>query len=204
MGLIITANILLASMLLIVWFLINFYRDPCRRIPEGNNIVSPADGRVIGIIDTKEDEVKINKGMFGKIKILTKDISKECYVVSIFMSPFDVHVNRSPIDGVVKSVKHSEGKFFGAYNLEKSLENEKNEIIIQNKRIKVKVIQIAGFLARKIKCNVKKNQKINKGDKIGMIVFGSQATLVLPKTVNLIVNINDKVKAGESIIGVLK
>ena len=192
-------NIFIAIAFLIIIFLINFYRDPKRVIPKGNNIVAPADGRVISILKTKKN-VKIGKGLLGKIEVLTKDIADECYAISIFMSPFDVHINRSPIKGIVKSIKHTKGKFFRAYNLEKSLLNEKNEIIIQNKNIKVKVIQIAGFLARRIKCYVKKNQKVNKGDKIGMIALSSQTTIVIPAGVDLKVKVNDKVKAGESII----
>ncbi|MBI2541653.1 phosphatidylserine decarboxylase [Candidatus Woesearchaeota archaeon] len=197
-------NILIGVILAVILFLINFYRDPKRIIPEGNSIVSPADGKIINIINTSESSIKISKGLFGKIKTLTGDISANCYVISIFMSPLDVHINRSPIEGTVKSIKHTKGKFFEAYNLEKSLQNEKNEIIIENRKLKVKVIQIAGFLARRIRCYVNKNQKVNKGAKIGMICLGSQATLVLPSGVDLTVSLNEKVKAGSSIIAVLK
>lgn len=193
-----------AIVLLLAMFLINFYRDPERKIPKGSNIVAPADGKVISIIDTSKKSIRIRKGLFGKIRALTKDVSGKCYVVSIFMSPLDVHINRAPIEGTVKSIKHTKGKFFKAYDLEKSLENEKNEIIIQNKAMKVKVIQIAGFLARRIKCYVRKNQKLNKGQKIGMIALSSQATIVIPRGVVLKVNVNDKVKAGSTIIASLK
>ena len=190
--------------LLVVIFLLNFYRDPERKIPKGSSIVAPADGKVISIINTSKNEIEIKKGVFGKIKTLTKDIANQCYVISIFMSPLDVHINRAPIEGIVKSIKHTKGKFFGAYNMEKSLENEKNEIIIQNKNTKVKVIQIAGFLARRIKCCVKTNQKVNKGQKIGMIALGSQTTLIIPAGVDLKVRLNQHVKAGETIISILK
>ena len=189
---------------LLVLFLINFYRDPKRTIPKGSNIVAPADGRIISIINTSKNSIKIKKGLFGKVKTLTTDIAENCYVISIFMSPFDVHINRAPIEGIIKSVKYTKGKFFEAYNLEKSLENEKNEIIIENKKLKVKVIQIAGFLARRIKCYVKKNQKVNKGEKIGMIALSSQTTIIIPAGVDLKVKVNDKVKAGETIIADLK
>ncbi|MDP3765796.1 MAG: phosphatidylserine decarboxylase [Nanoarchaeota archaeon] len=221
MGWIITA--IIAMILLLAFFLLNFYRDPPRKIPKGNNIVAPADGKIISIINTSKNsrmrklgfrsliypklahnQLKIKKHIFGKIKTLTGDIAAECCIISIFMSPLDVHINRAPIDGTIKSIKHSKGKFFKAYDLEKSLENEKNEIVIENKKIKVKVIQIAGFLARRIKCYVKKNQKVNKGDKIGMIALSSQTTLILPKGVDLKVKVNDKVKAGETIIAILK
>src|SRR3990167_8438606 len=192
MGWVILAFSIVISALIL--FLFYFYRDPKRLIPGGNNIVAPADGKIISIIDTSKNEVKIKKGLLGKIKTLTNDVAGECYVISIFMSPFDVHINRAPIAGTVKSIKHTKGSFFKAYDLEKSLGNEKNEIIIQNRNIKVKVIQIAGFLARRIKCYVKKNEKVNKGDKIGMIALSSQTTIIIPAGVDLKVKVNDKVK----------
>ena len=197
-------RIIFVVILLLILFLLNFYRDPKRKIPKGNNIVAPADGKIISIIDTSKNVITIKKGTIGKIKTLSKDIAKEFYIISIFMSPLDVHINRAPIEGIVKSIKYKKGKFFKAYDLEKSFENEKNEIIIRNKNIKVKIIQIAGFLARRIKCYVKKNQKVNKGQKIGMIALSSQTTLVIPKGVDLKVKINEHVKAGETIIATLK
>ena len=192
--------------LLIVVFLLNFYRDPKRKISKGNNIVSPADGKIINILKIKDSKTMINKGFLGKIEALTKDIAKECYVISIFMSPLDVHVNRAPIDGKVESIKHEKGKFFAAFNLKRSLMNEKNEIIIKNKEIdRVKVIQIAGFLARRIICTVSKDEKVNKGQRIGKIVLGSQVTLILPsKKVNLKIKKKQKVTAGETIIAGLR
>ena len=188
--------------LIIVLFLINFYRDPRRDIPAGNNIVSPADGKIIQILRIKESKVKIKKGFLGKIETLTKGIAKECYVISIFMSPLNVHINRAPIDGKIVSIKHEKGKFFAAYDLKKSLMNEKNEIIIKNEKIgKVKVIQIAGFLARRIICSVKKNEKVNKGYRIGKIVLGSQVTLILSsKKVSIRVKKGQMVKAGSTMI----
>ena len=185
---------------LIISFLLNFYKDPKRKIPKGNNLVSPADGRIISIIDTSKENLTVNKGLIGKIKTTSKDVSDKCYAISIFMSPIDAHINRAPIAGTIKSVKHTKGKFFKAYDLEKSFENEKNEIIIENKNLKVKVIQIAGFLARRIICNAKINQKVIKGQKIGMIALGSQTTIIMPKKMKLTINVNDKVKAGESVL----
>ena len=105
MGWIIT--VVIAMILLIALFLLNFYRDPQRKIPKGNNIVAPADGKVISLIDTSKDIIKIKKGLFGKIKTLTKDVAKQCYIISIFMSPLDVHINRAPIEGTIKSIKLS-------------------------------------------------------------------------------------------------
>ena len=190
---------------LIILFLMNFYRDPERMIPHGPKlIVAPADGKVISIIDTEKDKIRISKGLFGKINTMTKDIAKNCYVISIFMSPLDVHINRCPISGTVKSVKHTDGKFFKAYDLEKSFENEKNEIVIENDQIKVKFIQIAGFLARRIICKLAKNQKVKIGDRMGMIALGSQTTIILPKSVYLNVHKGKKVVGGHTIIAHLK
>ncbi len=199
-------TILILLVLLIISFLLNFYKDPVRIVPEGNDVVASADGRIISIIDTSIDEmerkIKIKKGILGKISTLSKEIANECYVISIFMSPLNCHYNRAPIEGTVKSVKHTKGKFFKAYDLEKSFENEKNEIVIQNEKLKVKVIQIAGFLARRIKCYVTKNKKVNKGEKIGMIALGSQTTIILPNHLRLNVKVGDKVIAGETVIAV--
>ena len=119
------------------------------------------------------------------------------------MSPFDVHINRAPISGTIKSVRHEKGNFFRADDIEKSLSNEKNEIVIENRKLKVKVIQIAGFIARRILCYVKPNQKVNKGNKIGMIALGSQTTVILPANIGLRIGLNSKVKAGETVIAEL-
>ena len=197
-------KVIIALITLLILFLLNFYRDPKRAIPKGNNIVAPADGRIISILKINKKNISIKKGLLGKIKSLTGDVANQCYVISIFMSPLDVHINRAPIQGTVKSIKHTKGTFFRAYDFYRSLENEKNEIIIQNKEIKVKVIQIAGFLARRIKCYVKKNQKVDKGQKIGMIALSSQTTLLIPTGVVLKVRLDQHVKAGESVIANLR
>ncbi len=187
----------------VVLFLVQFYRNPERIIPTGNNIVSPADGRIISILRTTEKEIMIEKGAFGKIKAMAKDIGKDCYVVSIFMSPVDAHYNRSPMGGKIKKILHSGGKLLPVNTFENGLQNENNQIIIENKKMKVKVIQIAGFVARRIRCFVKEGQSVGKGQRIGMICLGSQATLVMPSKVKLIVKKGQYVKAGESIIAEL-
>jgi len=188
--------------LLLFVFMLNFYRDPERDIPKGNNVVSPADGKIISIIKIKSSKTKVKKGYFGKIETMVKNIANECYVISIFMSPLDVHINRIPIDGKIVSIKHDKGKFFAAYNTKKSLMNEKNEIVLKNDKMgRIKLIQIAGFLARRIICSVNKNQKVNKGQKFGKIVLGSQLTFILPaKKIKLVVRKGQKVKAGCTII----
>lgn len=197
--------IILLFVLFLLFYRFVFLRDPKRGVPSGNNIVAPADGRVIKVIDLGDiGKVKIKKGLIGKIKTLVPSNCKGGYLITIMMNLFDVHVQRSPVNGIVVRVRHVAGSFKNAVygdKFENGIENEKNEIIIENKEIgKIKVIQIAGFLARRIECFVKENQKINKGERIGRILMGSQVSLILPKKVKLKVREGDKVKAGETIL----
>ncbi len=143
-----------------------FLRNPARVIPEGKVIVSPADGKIIAIKEINNTKERVSKGNFGKIYTLTEDTVEEGYLISIFMSPFNVHINRAPIAGMVEEINYKKGKFLPVNSLESGLVNEKNEIIINNEEIgKVKVIQIAGFLARRIECFVKEKQQLNKGER---------------------------------------
>src|SRR3989338_7650442 len=129
--------VLIILTLIVGLFLLKFYRDTKRTIPEGNIIVSPADGKILKIIRTSDKNITVDKGYLGKIKTLTNDVCDDCVVISIFMSPIDAHINRAPITGKVISVTHTPGKFFAAYDLEKSLMNEKAETIIENKEMKI-------------------------------------------------------------------
>lgn len=198
-------EILLIVIIIVILFLFFhrfiFLRDPERKIPKQKNIiVSPADGRVISILKiNNKEEIRINKKVFGKIRTYCKEVGKECYIVSVFMSPFNVHINRAPISGKVVKVRHEKGRFFSANSL-KAFENEKNEVLIKSKIGNVKVIQIAGLIARRIKCFVKENQKLDIGDKIGLISLGSQVSLIMPVNIQLKVKEGDKVKGGETII----
>jgi len=178
-----------------------FLRNPQRTIPKGKNIVSPADGKIIKIVRFNDQQLRIKKGLFGKIKALSSDVAKDGYLISIFMSPLDVHYQRAPIDGRVLKIRYKKGRFFSAFNFEKSLENEKNEILIKTKIGNVKIIQIAGFFARRIKCFVREGQIIKKGQIIGLIDLGSQVSLLIPR-IRLKVDEGDKVKAGETVIGI--
>ena len=187
--------------LFLLFYLFIFLRDPERKIPSGNNITAPADGKVISIIKVGNGNVELKQGLIGRVKILSSDVVNEGYLISIFMSLFNVHVNRAPINGKVISVKHKSGKFFMAFDVEKSFLNESNEIVMMTKLGKIKIIQIAGFLARRIKCFIKEKQNVNKGERIGMISLGSQVSLILPDKIRLRVKIGDRVKAGETIIG---
>ncbi len=183
-----------------VWFL----RDPEREIPKGNNIVSPADGEVVAIKEYKDNKLDVRKGLFGIVRTFTKDVAKEGYMISIFMSMYDVHVNRAPIAGIVKSVIPSKGKFFHARSTCSTYENENVQILIQKGNLKVKIIQIAGKFARRIVPFVTENQKIEKGQRVGMIKFGSQVTMILPKNIILQIKEGEQVFAGKSIIAKIK
>ena len=121
-------------------------------------------------------------------------------IVSIFMSPLDVHYNRSPISGTIKSVIHTKGKFLPVNTLKAGLVNEKAEILIEGSDYTIKVVQIAGFLAKRIETFVEPGDEIQKGDIIGLINLGSQALLVAPDTLNIQIKKGEKVKAGESVL----
>lgn len=194
-----------ALALLAVLFYLYFNKNPVRTIPPGKSIVSPADGKIIEVIDLlelkrKKKSIKIKKGWFGKIKTLASEVSDHCYVICIFICPFDVHVQRAPVEGKVVSVKRTKGKFLSANSLEAALENEKVETVIKNKDIgKVKVIQVAGFFTRSIESFLKKNENLLKGQRIGRIKLGSQVVLIMPD-LPLTVKKGERVVAGETII----
>ena len=174
-------------LLIISFCFFYFFRDPIRIIPNENVIVSPADGKIVFLGESNlPEECGIN-GKFLKI--------------SIFLDIFNVHINRMPMSGTVKNIKYISGKFFSA-NVEKSSkENERNIIIIENeKKEKIIVSQIAGLIARRIVCDLKIHQKVLKGDKFGIIKFGSRVDLYLPKNYNLMVNVGQTVIGGETII----
>src|SRR4030042_6217250 len=172
--------------LIITLFMVLFFRDPERKIPEGEGIfVSPADGEVILIKDVYE-------------KDYLKAESKE---ISIFMSLLNVHVNRSSCDGKVSLVKHSSGKFLVAHKDAASMENENTVMVLEGKDGKIVVRQVAGFLARRIVCRAEVGDKLRRGERYGMIKFGSRLDVYLPKDVKIKVKAGDKIKAGESILG---
>jgi len=186
-------TLLSASILLKVIFWISlilfllsiyFFRDPNRLISDRDNaIISPADGKVVTIENMEDDFV-------GKGKR-----------ISIFMSFFNVHINRIPFSGVVKEVGYKKGKFKAAFKSIASFENERNKISIDSERLKFTITQIAGLIARRIVSNLSVGDAINKGDRYGMIMFGSRVDLVIPESVKIKVQLGDKVKGGESIIG---
>lgn len=173
---------------LLILFTITFFRDPDRSIPNENGIVvSPADGRVVRIQDSTcgpdhDDPVKM---------------------ISIFLSLWDVHVNRVPISGEVVSVNYRSGRFRPAFTGKASENNEQNIIGIDGRIGRIYVKQIAGTIARRIVCHLRVGDWIRQGDRFGMIRFGSRVDLVLPSSVILRVSEGDRVTAGESVIGVI-
>lgn len=197
---------MLVGIILIVFFVVAAYlifwkfwflRDPERVVPEGPNIVSPADGKVIKIMEI-DREVEIEKGLLGRIRTKSEDVKKAKYLVSIFMTPLDVHVQRAPFNGRIAATKHEKGRFMSANSIN-AFYNENNEILIEDVDC-LKVIQIAGFLARRIECFVKPGDHVVKGDRIGRINLGSQVSLILPENVNILVQEGEMVRAGETII----
>ncbi|MDO9515101.1 MAG: phosphatidylserine decarboxylase family protein [Syntrophales bacterium] len=175
----------LAATLFGLWF----FRNPDRATPEDEKaIISPADGRVIKIEEVDEEEML--KGRARK--------------VSIFMSVFNVHVNRAPCAGVVKEIAYRKGRFFSA-NLDKaSALNERNSVLIETADgNRILTIQIAGLIARRIVCWVKEGMGLEKGERFGLIKFGSRLEVFMPLDATIPVKVGDKVRAGETRIGYL-
>ena len=175
--------ILVLTILMI--FCLNFFRDPKRITPRQDNlIISPADGKIIKI-DELDDP---NSG--EKLKI-----------VSIFLSVFNVHANRMPIDGKFIDVQYVKGKFLAAFDHMASDHNERTEIKIQTKFGIIKVKQIAGLVARRILCYANVGEKMKAGGRLGFIRFGSRTDIILPAGINLEIKLNQKVLGGETVIG---
>jgi len=167
-------------------FMVYFFRDPDRTIPEGENIfVAPADGRIIQIHNVQEQQA-------------LKDDTLE---ISIFMSPFNVHVNRAPCDGVVEAVVHTPGRFLSAFKPEASLQNENIAMTLNGDNGKILVRQVAGFLARRAVCRVRPGDALKKGERYGLIKFSSRLDVYLPKDTEINVKSGDRVRAGETILG---
>ena len=164
-----------------------FFRDPERRIPSGEGlVVAPADGKVVNVAQISGDS------RFG-------DAATR---MSIFLSPLDVHINRSPVGGRVDEVEYKPGKFIAAYKDEASEQNEQNalKIVDENQRT-FGVVQIAGVVARRIVCRVKAGDVLGRGDRFGMIMFGSRTDLYLPRGCRLEIREGQRVKGGETIVG---
>jgi phosphatidylserine decarboxylase len=168
-------------------FFAYFFRDPERPIPgDPQAIVAPADGKVVILDEVREDQF-----LHGPAKRL-----------AIFMNVFDVHVNRAPVAGTVALVSHRRGKFLAAFRQEAGWENEQQATgLAADYGRRVLVVQIAGLLARRIISFVQPGQSLGKGERLGMICFGSRVDLYLPPDYDILVKVGDRVKAGSSIVG---
>jgi len=170
-------------------FCFHFFRDPLRIPPIGDNIIlSPADGKVVFVGEVEHDP----------------DLKAPVQQISIFLSLFNVHVNRIPVEGTVKSVNCRKGRFLAAFKEEASKVNEQTAVLIQTKDHLVKVKQIAGILARRILCYLQNGDVVSLGDRFGFIRFGSRTDVVLPLEASISVSVGQKVIGGETIIGELK
>jgi len=174
---------ILAGMLIaLALFMAFFFRDPTRTPPVDESlVVSAADGKVTRIEENDD----------GKL-------------VSVFLSPLDVHINRSPIAGLVRSVTYVPGKKMPATSNQASFVNERNSLTIEGSKMTVVCTQIAGILARRIVCWSKEGDNLDLGQKFGLIKFSSRTDLLMPKNVEIMVGIGDRVRGGETIIAKLR
>lgn len=162
-------------------FVTYFFRDPTRVPPEGENrIVSPGDGRVVHAGASERDPSRQQ--------------------VSIFLSIFNVHINRSPLAATVRKIQYTPGKFLAAYNPNAGRANEQNELELVDGDFVVTVRQIAGIAARRIVCWSKQSDTLARGERFGLIQFGSRMEIELPSDTKLAVKIGDRVKGGETVI----
>ena len=176
-------------LLLLTLFVLWFFRNPQRKTPEKETLViSPADGKVIRIEETASEEQP----------------GKTCLKISIFMNVFNVHVNRIPYSGRVRFIRYRPGKFLSA-NLDKaSALNERNTVMVQTDDGKeIMTVQIAGLIARRIVCWLREGMQVRKGDRFGLIRFGSRLEVFLPLGSAILVEVGDRVRAGETPIGEL-
>lgn len=188
-------------------FLVWFYRDPHRTPPnEENVIVSPADGTVIYVKGLRRGEVPIS--VKGKKRVRLDElvgtdlVSNSGYHIGIFMSLFDVHVNRAPISGIVTYAKRTPEKFISTRKPIFRLVDERYVLIIDNGAIRVGVVQMAAYIVRTIKSYVKPDVELRIGERIGMLKLGSQVDVIIPDIfgVKLMVKRGSKLRAGESVI----
>ncbi len=179
--------ILVAVSVLLFGFVLYFFRDPARKLPESikdNDIVSPGDGKVMMI-----EEIEENTFLKSKAKM-----------IGIFLSPLNVHVNRIPISGRIDYFQYIKGDYIMAFDHKSSQRNERTEIGITNPKFKILFKQIAGFIARRIVCSLRAGDNVKRGEKFGMIKFGSRVDIIMPVNTIVKVSVNQKVKGGKTIL----
>jgi phosphatidylserine decarboxylase len=183
-------NVILLVSIVLYLLILQFFRNPFIQLPNEEKLVfAPADGKVVVIEETTESEY-------------LKDRRKQ---VSIFMSPINVHINRSPIAGVVEFFKYHPGKYLVAWHPKSSTENERTTMVLTHKSgVKILVRQIAGALARRIKWYVKEGTPLAQGGEFGFIKFGSRVDVYLPLDAEILVSLEEKTKGGRTPIARLK
>jgi phosphatidylserine decarboxylase len=186
----ITLNVVLLVSVVFYLLILQFFRNPYLQLPNEEKLVfAPADGKVVVIEETTETEY-------------LNDRRKQ---VSIFMSPLNVHVNRSPVAGMVEFFKYHPGKYLVAWHPKSSTENERTTMVISHKSgVKILVRQIAGALARRIKWYVKEGTPLAQGGEFGFIKFGSRVDVYLPLDAEVLVSLDEKTKGGRTPIARLK
>jgi phosphatidylserine decarboxylase len=178
----------ISLLLLLLVFTLNFFRDPDRTPPAGDNLIlAPADGTIVQVQDIRDDEF----------------VNGDAVQVSIFMSPLNVHVNRFPISGTVSYFRYFPGEFLVAFDDKASTRNERTHIGIENGPTRVLFKQIAGFVARRIVANLKVGDIAVRGERFGMIKFGSRMDVIMPRTVGVKVKVGDTSLAGETVLAIL-
>ena len=174
-------------LLFLTGFVFYFFRDPERIIPDSEDgVVSPADGKVILVEKIFDDRF----------------VNEHVYKVSIFMSIFDVHVNRLPFAGVVEKIQYASGSFYAANTDQGGLANEHCALILSTRKdFRYAVVQVAGLVARRIVCWAEKGDTLERGSRFGLIRFGSRVDIYLPQQAQIEVRSGQRVRAGETIIG---
>ena len=189
-NIIVSSYILLVVSILLICFLLSFFRIPRRKCTHQSDVVyAPADGKIVAIEETIEKEYLKDKRI----------------QVSIFMSIWNVHINWYPINGIIKFFKYHPGKFLIARNPKSSEENERTTIVLETKhKIELVIRQIAGAVARRIKHYVNENKEVNQGEELGFIKFGSRVDVFFPLGTDIKIKLNQKVKGKKTIIAELK
>lgn len=177
--------IFLFGLLLLLLWVVRFFRFPKRKINHGDHVLSTADGKVVAIEEVMETEFFNDKRL----------------MISVFMSPFNVHVNWYPFGGEIKYSKYHPGRFLIAHHPKSSEFNECTSVVLENSPGKdVLIRQVAGIMARRIICYAVKSDKVKQGEEMGIIRFGSRVDFFLPPNVNVKVNIGDKVRAQQTVM----
>ena len=166
-----------------------FFRNPARSVPQGANlVVAPGDGRVLTVVEEEEPRF----------------LKERATRLSIFLNPLNVHINRTPCEGTIRAVAHFPGKFVMANRAGATLQNEQTAVLIEtDKGQRVLCTQVAGYLARRIVTWLTPGERVERGERYGLIRFGSRMDVYLPLSTQIRVSVGDRVRGGETVIGVL-